>query len=92
MALNTSGVLSGTPTQAGTSLLFYCNGSDAGARPAAVLFRWSLTPRRRRLFRHWWPAGYWSFDNGTATDNSGKGNNGTLVNAPALVAGKIGQD
>ena len=36
-------------------------------------------------------AGYWSFDDGTATDNSGNGNNGSLINAPAVVAGKNGQ-
>ena len=35
--------------------------------------------------------GYWSFDNGTAADNSGRGLNGTLVNSPAIVAGKAGQ-
>jgi Concanavalin A-like lectin/glucanases superfamily len=35
--------------------------------------------------------GYWSFDDGTATDNSGNGNNGTLINNPAVVAGKTGQ-
>jgi hypothetical protein len=35
--------------------------------------------------------GYWSFDDGTASDNSGNGNSGTLVNGPAVVAGKSGQ-
>src|ERR1043166_7218483 len=36
-------------------------------------------------------AGYWSFDDGTATDNSGSGFNGTLVGGPTVVAGKSGQ-
>ncbi|MBU6427178.1 hypothetical protein KGQ27_02965, partial [Patescibacteria group bacterium] len=38
--------------------------------------------------------GHWTFDEGsgaTAADSSGNGNNGTLVNGPAWVAGKIGQ-
>lgn len=39
---------------------------------------------------------YWTFDGAdtsttTATDISGSGNNGTLVNSPSLVSGKIGQ-
>src|ERR1043166_3170246 len=36
-------------------------------------------------------SGYWSFDDGTASDNSGNGNNGTLVNGPSPLAGKSGQ-
>src|ERR1043166_1211827 len=35
--------------------------------------------------------GYWSFDDGTATDNSGNGKNGTLINGPSVVGGKSGQ-
>ncbi|VVB60808.1 Concanavalin A-like lectin/glucanases superfamily protein [uncultured archaeon] len=38
--------------------------------------------------------GYWKFDEGTgstAYDGSGKGNDGTLVNSPAWVDGKIGK-
>jgi len=37
--------------------------------------------------------GYWSFDDGngtTASDSSGNRNNGTLVNGPAWVSGKVG--
>jgi hypothetical protein len=37
--------------------------------------------------------GYWTFDEGsgsTAYDHSGNGNNGTLVNSPTWVAGKVG--
>lgn len=37
--------------------------------------------------------GYWTFDEGsgtTAADSSGNGNNGTLVNGPTWVAGKVG--
>src|SRR5262249_38336898 len=35
--------------------------------------------------------GYWTFDDGTASDSSGSGNNGTLVNGPSSVTGKSGQ-
>jgi hypothetical protein len=38
--------------------------------------------------------GYWPLDDGSGTnasDHSGNGNNGTLTNAPAWVAGKMGQ-
>lgn len=40
--------------------------------------------------------GYWTFDgknmtNATATDSSGSGNNGTLINGPTKVIGKMGQ-
>jgi hypothetical protein len=34
--------------------------------------------------------GYWSFDSGTAKDDSGKGNNGTVHGNPQVVAGKVG--
>ncbi len=34
--------------------------------------------------------GYWSFDAGTAKDDSGNGNNGVLVGNPQSVAGKAG--
>ena len=34
--------------------------------------------------------GYWPLD-GSATDSSGNGNNGTLENNPTWVSGKIGQ-
>lgn len=34
--------------------------------------------------------GYWSFNDCTAADNSGTGNNGTLVGSPACVTGRIG--
>jgi len=36
------------------------------------------------------PAAYWSFDDGTATDNTGNGYDGTIVGSPAPVAGKVG--
>lgn len=34
---------------------------------------------------------HYTFDDGTATDSSGQGNNGTLVNGPTTVVGQIGQ-
>ncbi len=34
--------------------------------------------------------GYWSFDDGDASDNSGNGRDGTLINNPQIVPGKIG--
>jgi hypothetical protein len=34
--------------------------------------------------------GYWSFDSGTAKDDSGKGNNGTVHGNPQVVTGKVG--
>jgi len=34
---------------------------------------------------------YWSFDNCTATDDSGNGHNGTLNGNPTCVNGKIGK-
>jgi hypothetical protein len=34
--------------------------------------------------------GYWSFDSGTAKDDSGKGNNGTVRGNPQVVTGKVG--
>jgi hypothetical protein len=33
---------------------------------------------------------YWSFDDGTATDNSGNGNNATLMNNPTVIKGVVG--
>src|SRR5207249_8908920 len=35
--------------------------------------------------------GYWSFDDGTANDDSGNGTNGAAINNPSVVAGKSGQ-
>jgi hypothetical protein len=34
--------------------------------------------------------GYWSFDDGTASDQSGHGNHGTIVGNPQVVNGKMG--
>ena len=36
--------------------------------------------------------GWWTFDDGTATDWSGNQNNGTLVGAPTTVPGIIGSN
>lgn len=39
------------------------------------------------------PVGWWKLDEGTGTttaDSSGSGNNGTLVNSPAWVSGRVG--
>ena len=35
--------------------------------------------------------GYWTFNDGTAADNSGNGYNGSLVNNPASVPGQVGK-
>lgn len=35
--------------------------------------------------------GYWSFNDGTAKDNSGNGNHGKIIGAPKSVAGKMGK-
>ncbi len=35
--------------------------------------------------------GYWSFDTGTAKDDSGKGNHGVIIGAPKVVDGKVGK-
>lgn len=34
--------------------------------------------------------GYWSFDTGSAKDDSGSGNNGKILGSPKVVAGKVG--
>jgi hypothetical protein len=34
---------------------------------------------------------YWSFDSGTAKDDSGNGNKGTIIGEPRLVDGKVGK-
>jgi hypothetical protein len=34
---------------------------------------------------------YWSFDSGTAQDDSGNGNNGTIIGSPTAAAGHVGQ-
>jgi hypothetical protein len=35
--------------------------------------------------------GYWSFDTGTAKDDSGMGNKGTILGNPSVVDGRVGQ-
>ena len=34
--------------------------------------------------------GWWTFNDGTATDNSGNGRNGSLTNGPSVVEGRLG--
>jgi len=89
LTLSPNGIISGTPTQAGT-FFFTISVQDSvlatGSRTLSLVINSSPPPASIQGL-----VGYWSFDDGTATDNSGSGNNGTLINGAVVVAGKIGQ-
>jgi len=86
LSLSQSGTISGTPTAAGTST-FTVQVRDNALVTATQSFNLTINSPISTSGL----VGYWSFDDGTASDNSGNGNNGTLINNPAVVAGKSGQ-
>jgi hypothetical protein len=86
LSLSQSGMISGTPTGGWTST-FSVRVQDSALRTATQSFSLTIIlPVSTSGL-----VGYWSFDDGTATDNSGRGNNGTLINNPASVVGKSGK-
>jgi large repetitive protein len=89
LSLSQSGTISGTPTGTGAST-FTVQVQDNAVQIATQSFNLTinLAPPPISITGL---VGYWSFDNGTANDNSGNGNNGTLINNPSVVAGKSGQ-
>src|SRR5207302_1144598 len=80
LSLSQSGTISGTPTTAATST-FSVQVQDSAARTATQSFNLTINPAPGPVSTVGL-MGYWSFDDGTATDNSGNGNNGTLINNP----------
>jgi hypothetical protein len=76
-----TGVLSGTPTSAGTFSITI-SATNSGGTGSATL---TLTVATG-------PVGYWKLDDGSgasAADSSGFGNTGTLVNGPAWTTGQV---
>src|SRR6185369_12921723 len=85
LTLAANGTISGTPTANGTAN-FTVQVQDSALRTATQALSITISAAASASV-----VGYWSFDDGSATDNSGNGNNGTLVNGPTMVAGKSGQ-
>ena len=87
LSLSANGILSGTPVAIGTSTFsVQVQDSSSPARTATRSFTLTVTPPIPTTGL----VGFWNFDDGTANDKSGNGNNGTLVSNPGVVAGKVG--
>jgi hypothetical protein len=86
LSLSSAGTITGIPIALGTST-FSVQVHDSGPLTAtqAYMVTIMITPNVKTN------VGYWSFDDGTAIDQSGMRNDGALVNNPAVVPGKIGQ-
>ena len=84
LSLSSSGVISGIPYSIG-STKFVVQVKDSVNATASATFILTAQSSGRKPLR-----GYWSFDDGTATDNSGFNPDSTLVGSPQVVPGISG--
>jgi hypothetical protein len=79
LSLSSSGVISGIPYSIGSTKFVVQVKDSVNATANATLILTAQSSGRKPL------RGYWSFDDGTATDNSGFNRGSTLVGSPQIV-------